>query len=113
MTSRIFRTTSSTCSSKRATGSVYSPARPAAGTAGGGSESTGVERGEDARAQGVATTVLKQSRGCGGTADAHGPGPCGGNPVEVRILSPALIEPPERRRSPARIAPARRYRLGD
>ena len=28
-------------------------------------------------------------RGRGGTADAHGSGPCGGNPVEVQLLSPA------------------------
>ena len=28
-------------------------------------------------------------RGCGGMADAHGSGPCGGNPVKVQLLSPA------------------------
>ena len=27
--------------------------------------------------------------GCGGMADAHGSGPCGGNPVKVQLLSPA------------------------
>ena len=33
------------------------------------------------------------SRGRGGMADAHGSGPCGGNPVEVQLLSPAPFKP--------------------
>ena len=39
------------------------------------------------------------SRGRGGMADAHGSGPCGGNPVEVQLLSPA---PDRHRRPPSR-----------
>ena len=33
--------------------------------------------------------------GRGGMADAHGSGPCGGNPVEVQLLSPAPSNPQE------------------